>query len=248
MTKFGKWIGGGLGWVLSAGSPIGAILGFALGTLIDAAGENINTERKEKGRPRYNTQPGDFTAVLLVLMAAVMKADGKVLKSELNYVKSFLAKHYDEYRSKEMLQFLKHAIDNDFNIAHVCTQVRRHMDLSSKLQLMHLLFELALADGNIDMSELRTLKTIAEYSGISQRDYDSIKAMFIKDTSSAYKILEIDANATDEEVKRAYRRMAVKHHPDKVAHLGEEVQKDAKEKFQKIQQAYESIKKQRGIK
>lgn len=247
MTKFGKWIGGALGWALAAGNPVGAILGFAIGSLFDTAGETIRTEHRERGRPKYNTQPGDFAATLLVLMAAVMKADGRVLKSELNYVKTFLNKHYHENTSIEMLQFLKRALDNDFNIRDVCLQVKKHMDISSRLQLMHLLFELANADGHIDFKELHTLKSIADYSGVTQRDFDSIKAMFIKDTSSAYKILEIEPNAPDEEVKKAYRKMAVKHHPDKVAHLGEEVQKDAKEKFQKIQQAYETIKKQRGL-
>jgi DnaJ like chaperone protein len=79
-------------------------------------------------------------------------------------------------------------------------------------------------------------------------DFNSLKAMFYADVDSDYKILEIHNSASDEELKKAYKKMAVKFHPDKVSHLGEEYQQDAKEKFQKVQQAYESIKKQRGIK
>jgi DnaJ like chaperone protein len=71
--------------------------------------------------------------------------------------------------------------------------------------------------------------------------------MFVKDTSSAYKILEITPDANDEELKKAYRRMAMKYHPDKVAHLGQDVQKAANTKFQELIAAYEKIKKERGI-
>jgi DnaJ like chaperone protein len=71
--------------------------------------------------------------------------------------------------------------------------------------------------------------------------------MFVKDTDSAYKILEIEPNATNEEVKKAYKKMAVKYHPDKVSHLGEDVRKAAEEKFQNLNAAYNEIKKQRGI-
>ena len=71
--------------------------------------------------------------------------------------------------------------------------------------------------------------------------------MYYKDSDSAYAVLEISPDATDEEVKSAYRRMAMKNHPDKVATLGPEVQKAAEEKFRKVQEAYETIKKQRGM-
>ena len=60
-------------------------------------------------------------------------------------------------------------------------------------------------------------------------------------------MLEISPSATDDEVSSAYRRMAMKYHPDRVATLGPEVQKAAEEKFKKIQEAYAAIKKQRGI-
>jgi DnaJ like chaperone protein len=88
---------------------------------------------------------------------------------------------------------------------------------------------------------------MAALMDIPDRDFESVKNMFFRDVNSDYKVLEIEPNASDDDIKKAYRQMAVRYHPDKVAHMGEEYQKGAKEKFQKIQEAYENIKKQRGI-
>jgi DnaJ like chaperone protein len=60
-------------------------------------------------------------------------------------------------------------------------------------------------------------------------------------------VLGIEPSATEEEIKKAYRQMAIRYHPDKVAQMGEEYQKGAKEKFQQVQDAYDNIKKSRGI-
>ena len=83
--------------------------------------------------------------------------------------------------------------------------------------------------------------------GVMLSDFHSVKAMFIKETNSAYKILGIEPTATDEEVKKAYREMAKKNHPDLVNNLGEDVRQAAVKKFQEINDAYETIKKQRGL-
>ena len=106
---------------------------------------------------------------------------------------------------------------------------------------------MAAVDGEVHASEIKIISRIAAYLGISQKDYNSIKAMFLKEVDSDYKILEIGKNASSQEIKKAYRKMAVKYHPDKVSHMGEEFQKAAKEKFQRVQEAYENIKKSKGI-
>ena len=92
------------------------------------------------------------------------------------------------------------------------------------------------------------IKNIAQKLGVSQTDFESLKNMFYRDVNSDYKILGVDASATDDQIKKAYRKMAIAHHPDKVASMGEEYQKGAQEKFMKIQEAYENIKKKRGFK
>ena len=107
--------------------------------------------------------------------------------------------------------------------------------------------QIALADGQFDKSEKSVIEAIARVIGLSDADAASVIAMYWKDADSAYSVLGISPSATDEEVKNAYRRMAMKNHPDKVATLGPEVQKAAEEKFRKIQEAYETIKKERGM-
>ena len=240
MAKYGKWIGGGLGWVL--GGPIGGILGFVFGAVFDG----MSSVQVDGKRPA--TQRGDFSVSLLILSAAVMRADDKVVKSELNYVKQFLNAQFGTNQAQQMLKILKDLLKQDYNIRDVSMQISNYMDYASRLQLLHYLFGIALADGQSHPDEISMIDLISNYMGIKPNDIDSIKAMFIKDQESAYKILEISADATDDEVKKAYRRMATKYHPDKVVHLGPDIQKAAKEKFQMLNQAYTRIKKQRGMK
>ncbi len=243
MAKFGKWIGGGLGWAV--GGPIGALLGFALGSVIDKTVDIKSDDFTEKN---YQTTPNDFGASLLVLVAAVMKADGKVLKSELDYVKRFFNKQFGSERTKQHMLVLRELLKKDIPLQDVCIQIKTYTMYPARLQLMHLLFGVAAVDGEVHSSELRVIKQIAAYLGIRQADYISIKAMFLKEVDGDYKILEINKNVTNEEVKKAYRRMAVKYHPDKVSHMGDEYKEAAKQKFQKMKDAYENIKKQRGMK
>jgi len=247
MAKFGKWIGGGLGWTV--GGPIGALLGFAIGTVFD---KSVDTQegsiKTGPNRKRYTTTPNDFGASLLVLVAAVMKADGKVLKSELDYVKRFFNKQFGSEKTKQHLLVLRELLKKNIPVQEVCLQIKTYTMYSARLQLMHLLFGVAAVDGEVHSSELEIIQQISSYLGVKQIDYISIKAMFFEELDGDYKILEISKSATDEEVKKVYRKMAVKYHPDKVAHLGDEFKVSAKEKFQKVQEAYENIKKQRGMK
>lgn len=238
MGKFGKWIAGGLGWAVFG--PIGGILGFALGSLFE-------TPEFVKTKGSSTTTSGSFAMTLLVVIAAVMKADGKVLKSELSYVKKYLIQQFGEDSAVEALQMLRKILEQDIPIDSVGHQIRQNLDYASRLQLIHLLFGVALADGAADSTELNVITSIAAAMGVSSKDFESIKSMFIANVDSAYKILEIERSATDDEVKKAYRKMAVKYHPDKVSHLGEDFQKQAKEKFQKVSEAYENIKKERDM-
>jgi DnaJ like chaperone protein len=117
-----------------------------------------------------------------------------------------------------------------------------------RVQLLHYLFGIAKSDGHVQESEMLILKRIAQLMGVPNMDFESVKNMFYRDVNSDFKVLGLEATATDEEIKKAYRQMAIRYHPDKVAQMGEEYQKGAKEKFQKIQEAYDNIKKTRGLK
>lgn len=255
MAKFGKWIGAGIG--AYAGGPIGAIIGFVLGTAFDSTGKNThNTDFNNPyqqgndgttyARQRQSTT-GGYVISMLVLAAAVMKADGKTLKSELNYVRDFFERNFGRDTANEAIQMLHDILNQNIPVADVCHQIQRNMDHPSRLQLLHFLFGIAMADGSIHESEIKTIAHIAVNLGISSKDYESIKSMFVKNTDGAFKILEIEPTATDEEVKKAYRKMAMKYHPDKVSYLGDDFQKSAHEKFQKVNEAYEEIRKQRGF-
>lgn len=241
-SRYGKWVGGGLGWAF--GGPIGAIMGFVFGSMYDS----MSTGTYEYTPGQTQTRPADFSASLLVLAAAVMKADERVMRSELDYVKQFLVRNFGQETAAEQILVLREILKQDINLYEVSNQIKTYMEYASRLQLLHFLFGISSADGQFHPKEIDTIETISGYLGISRNDYQSIRSMFIKETSSSYKILEISPNASDEEIKKAYRKMAVKYHPDKVSHLGGDVQKAAKEKFQAVQDAYDRIKKERGVK
>jgi len=243
MGKFGKWIGGGLGWAV--GGPIGAIFGFIIGSVID---DNTTDVQKMKttgysGR----TTAGGYIMSLLILVAAVMKADGKVLKSELDYVKKFMVANFGPASAQEAVKMLRDLLKQTIPVNEVCRQIKQNMNYSARLQLVHFLFGIAQADGQVDDNERRLIENISSTMGIDTNDYKSIQAMFVRDINADFKILEIDPSASNDELKKAYRRMAMKYHPDKVSHLGGDIQKAAKDKFQKINHAYHNIKKERKI-
>jgi DnaJ like chaperone protein len=237
-SSYAKWVGGGLGWAF--GGPIGGILGFMFGSMFDG----MQSGKYEYGK----TQTGDFAVSLLVLTAAVMKADGTARKSELNYVKRFYENNFGVERAGQYIKMLGELLKQELDVRQVGAQIGQFMDYSSRMMLLQYLFGISQADGNYHPKEVEMVRVISGYMGIGQKDYESIKAMFIKDTGSAYQILEVSPDVTDEELKKAYRELAKKHHPDKVSHLGEEVKKAAEEKFTKLNAAYEAIKKERGLK
>jgi len=261
--SFAKWIGGALGW--SFGGPIGAIIGLALGGFVDnltdsgtpligdrQSGRQRDTYRKTPNygqrTSRSQTQSGDFEVSLLILASIVIKADGKQDQRELDFVRQQFTNMYGKDRANKAFELFKRVSKQNISTRQVCLQIRQMMDHASRLQLLHFLFGIAKADGLVTEDELRQIYTITGYLGISNRDYESIKAMFYNSSDNAYKILEIDKSVSDTEVKKAYRTMAKKYHPDRVGHLGKEHQEGAEAKFRQVQEAYEHIQKERGFK
>ena len=288
-----RWIGGFLGWV--SGGPIGALLGYFLGSAVekfidvarqlpgggfgDGSGgygsgtggsygggygtggyggytgrpggyqQQTGTYRQSTGgRYTADEQRNSFFVSLLVLSSAVIKADGQVSQSELNCVREFIRRNFGDSAVDEAMQMLDGFNRQQVNIYSVGDQIASNMNSSQRLQLFHYLVQIATADGNFSKSEKSVLEAIGAVIRLNNSDINSIIAMFYRENDeSAYAVLGISPNATDYEVKSAYRKMAMKNHPDKVASLGPEVQKAAEEKFRQIQDAYETIKRQRGM-
>jgi DnaJ like chaperone protein len=203
----------------------------------------------------------------MVLIAAVMKVDGAVKRSELDYVKRFLLANYGEDRGREMLKVLQQMVQRDIPIDQVCAQIKVNTDYNTRYHMVDFLFGIGAADGEFNQSEINMLRLIAQYLGISHSDYTSIFERHVghedagysnysndsgrSSTSSSYnkdpyRVLGIDSSATDDEVRKAYRKMAMKYHPDRVAGMSEEMQRNAAEQMKEINQAYEVIKQRRA--
>lgn len=190
---------------------------------------------------------GKFANNLLVLTAAVMKADGKVLKSELTFVKKFFLDQFPKNFAKVRIEMLKDVLKMDYPHVKAAKLILESMPLGQRKYLLEYLFQLAKADGAIVKKEVKVIDEIAKSMGYAGSGYETLKAKYIKIASqNEYAILGIKKDATTSEVKKAYRKLAKLNHPDKFANEDEKTRLKAKKSFQKIQKAYETIMKSRG--
>ena len=240
MAKYGKWIGAGLGFVL--GGPLGALLGLFIGSTLEGISSNTTPQPPHSGVNR-----GDFLFSFTVLATAVMKADERIMRSELEFVKEFLKRNFGLEATQEAINIIKKLSEQEIPVTEVCHQIRNNMNMATRTQLLYFLFGIAKADGTVSPVEIQLLEQISKMLGIPSSTFISVKSMYYDDLESAYQTLGIPQTATNEELKKAYRKMAIENHPDKVGHLGEDIRKAAEEKFRQINVAYEKIKKQRNI-
>lgn len=240
-----KWILALLGYMFFR-FP-GAVIGFILGTLIDNYSRSSTGFKQVFSERGSQVSPGDFELNLLSLASLVIKADGKVSQTELDYVRAYFVQAYGKDRANATFRTFNDVIKNrEISASRIGLYLQQRTRYEVRLQIVHFLFSIANADGNVSNAELNMLYEIAGYLNIIKRDFESIKAMFFKSADNAYKILEIEKSATDAEVKKAFREMAKKYHPDKLQHMDEAYRKGAEEKFRKVQEAYEHIQKERA--
>jgi DnaJ like chaperone protein len=226
----------------------GAIIGFLLGSLFEGMGNTKTSARTIFSHSRREVSPADFELNLLSLASIVIKADGKVNQSELDYVRKYFVQAYGREHANASFKVFNEVVKKrEVSASKIASFLRHRMRYESRLQMIHFLFSIANADGIVSENEVHEIHTISRYLGINLRDFESIKAMFFSNPDSAYKILEIERSATISEIKKAYRTMVKKYHPDKLQHMDEVYRNGAEEKFRKVQEAYEQIQKERGF-
>ncbi len=242
-----KWVAAFLGYYLFR-IP-GAILGFLVGSFIDnASSKGGGAQTILRDMTRQTVSPADFELNLLSLCSLVIKADGTVSKTEMDYVRQYFIQTYGKEKANAIFRtFNEINKKHEISAQRICSYLNQRTRYEVRLQLLHFLFGIAQADGAVSKAEISKIQEIAGYFRVSLRDFESIKAMFVKEANNAYKILEIDKTATDNEVKKAYRNMAKKYHPDRVNTQDEAIKKGAEEKFKEVQKAYEVIQAERGL-
>lgn len=265
----GKWIGGILGFI--TGGPLGALAGLAIGSMFDLGLDAVNTSensgtRKASGafggggqasqQRYYEGQRNSFLFALLVLSSYIIKADGKIMHSEMEMMRRFLLQNFGQSAKMQGESILKKLFEEQKRqgsvqfkntVSQCCGQIAANMDYSQRLQLVNFLIMIAQADGYVDPTEVEAVKECAQWMGISVADVESMLNLKGDSLEEAYKVLGVSPDATNDEVRAAYRRLALQHHPDRVATLGEDVRKAAEQKFQEINAAKEKIYKSRGM-
>ena len=217
------------------GGPIGAFLGYQLGKYV---GKN------------FQSKETSFEISLLLLSTIVIKVDGKIKKEELECVRLFFIQSFGKEKSDRYFKIFNEIKHKEFpSTRSVCLQINKHVNHKTRLQIIHFLFSIAHSDGHVDKKEIDIIQKISKYFWIHEYDFHSISAMFSKNKNinNAYDILSVDKDATDDEIKKAYRKIIKKYHPDKLKDVSQDVIKMAKEKFQSVKDAYDQIRKLRGF-
>ena len=233
--SLGKWVGVGAGWFLAG--PIGAIIGYYISkSFFDGK----------------NDQEKAYELSLLILSSLVIKSDGKIVSAELEYVKKFFVNTFGMQKANKYFEVFnklnKQSLSSE--LRPVCKQLNSYVNHASRLQIIHFLFGVSASDNEIHPSEVDLINKIAGYLNINQYDFESIQSMFIFEGNSNslekwFAILELDKDASSDEIKKAHRKMVIKYHPDKLQGVSQDIKKLAEEKFLLVQKAYENISKSR---
>ncbi|MCX7029443.1 MAG: TerB family tellurite resistance protein [Spirochaetes bacterium] len=254
MAIAGKLIGALVG---SIAGPLGTLFGGFLGHLIDRAVE----ERRAAGAfapgigvaadPVSQAQV-NFLTCLIGLSIAVANTEGRVRQSQIEAMKAFFRDHLPYGQAdQELIQGLIDSmyLERDrIDVEALATYFRGTTSPAGRLLLLRLLLQIAQADREgVSRAEEEMIRRIAALLGIADPFYRQARAETGRGAGRAFEILGVSPDAGAEEIKAAYRKMAMENHPDRVASLGPELVKIAEEKFKAIQEAYDQVRREKGF-
>ena len=270
---FAKWIGAFLG--LLSGGPFGAIAGYALGYVVDdfisssnqlppgqeqsdAQQQRTYTRRTTRTRQgtRQEGERNSYLFSLLLLASHIIMADGKIMHSEMEYVRRTLRNNFGSAAEAQGNDILLRLFEKNKSMGaamwaqqlrQCCYQIAAVMSVEERLQLLAFLCEIAKADGTVIQREVDEIRNVASWLGLPTDEADKLLHLGSNKIEDAYKVLGVSPDATDDEVRKAYRKMALQYHPDKVSTLGDDVKAAAEKKFKEINAAKELIWAARGL-
>ena len=260
----GKWIGGFLG--LLSGGPLGMLAGIVLGAIFDSAfsdeysltdADMGNYSSAQRQARQQQGERNGFLFSLMVLSAHIIHADGRIMHSEMEYVRRFLRQNFSAQAETEGEEILLKLFEQkkrmgasrwNEEITAVCRQLAFAMPQEQRLQLIAFLCEIAKADGTVQAEEREALRQICLNMSLNGETAEQMMGLGGETLEDAYKVLGVNPDATDDEVRQAYKKMARENHPDRVASLGEDIRRAAEKKFQEIADAKDRIYKARGMK
>jgi len=263
MGWIGKLIGGAIGWVI--GGPLGLIAGIAFGNLFDRAG-HISMDQGQAGpggafqSQSYSREQQSqmvFFVGAFSMLARLATVDGRLLPEEQKKVEEFIDQDLklDAQSRNAAMRVFSAALSGGGTFTQFATQFYQNFSHEpALLELMiDIFYRVAIADGEINAAEEQLISQAARLFNISSALLDSIRHRYTGGAGSpnrAYAVLGLDKEASNEDIKKAYRKLSIEFHPDTVASKGlpEEFTKFATDKFRAIQEAYDALKKERNIK
>ena len=215
--------------------PLGAIAGAYLGHSF------------EKGKEKVDAR-SVFQINLISILSYVVKVDGDIAKVEIQTVLAIFQKlGFSSMEMVKMSKAFETALGQDIDLKNTCDNFRKYSRYEECLMLLRMVYMVVMADQKLHKAEKEAIVHIVDYLGIHYDDHMSIQAEYFSTGDKYYEILGLTRGATSVEVKKAYRNLALTHHPDRVSHLGEEYRKIAEEKFKEISEAHQIILKEIAV-
>lgn len=190
------------------------------------------------------------------LSIQLIRKDGTERREKFEYIKNYFNRHFPQI-ADHLPDAIRKSREYPLTARKIAIWLRVRLNYDKRTQVMYFLFGLAVVDGRVDAGELALLQNIADILEITPKDFESIRSSYKqqhqrKSTSTsstggysrrktAAKILGVSEHASTDEIKKAYRRLAKKYHPDAYYNESEAHIELAEKRFVEIRKAYEIL-------